>query len=271
MTEIIRDEHPKIALTIMYDGGKYCGWQVQKNALSVQEKMQDTLEKVLGFRPDICGCSRTDSGVHANNYVCHISSENVLIPSSRLADALNAHLHSSGIAVKSAVTVDADFHARYSCLKKEYVYKIWNAKYSNPFLEGKSWYFPYVNIDTEALEFVGREFAGTHNFKAFMSKGSKITEDTVRTVDYFNVKRDGNLVTVSVCADGFLYNMVRIMVGTYASACMGRIKEGQITEIINSLNRANAGDTAPACGLYLSRVFYEDKYTGIQSDKTLYM
>ena len=266
MMEIIRDINPKIAINIMYDGAKYCGWQVQKNSLSVQQKMQDALESLLGFRPDICGCSRTDSGVHANNYICHISSENVNIPVEKLADALNMHLHKSGIAVKSAKMADADFHARYSCVKKEYIYKIWNARYSNPFLEGKSWYFPYCRINEEELAFIGEEFKGTHDFKAFMSKGSKITDDTVRTIEYFNVRREGELVCISVCADGFLYNMVRIMVGTFAAACMGKIKKGDITDIINSHVRSNAGDTAPACGLYLNRIFYDNQYSYITTN-----
>ena len=265
MNEVVKnDSFSKIALNIMYDGSKYCGWQVQKNALSVQQRLQDALENLLGFRPDVSGCSRTDAGVHANNYVCHISSENTCIPTERLANALNARLHGSGISVKSAKMTDADFHARYCCEKKEYIYKIWNAPYSNPFLEGKSWFFPYPIKENE-LDFVGKEFCGTHDFKAFMSNGSKITDDTVRTIEYFKTERTGNLVTISVCADGFLYNMVRIMVGTFALACAGKIKKGDIADIISSHNRHFAGDTAPACGLYLNRVFYGGKYENLSA------
>lgn len=252
----------KYALTITYDGAKYCGWQVQKNAPSVQAKMQDALEKLLGFRPDVSGVSRTDSGVHANNYVCHISSENIKIPPERFAFALNAQLRGSGISVKNTVFADADFHARYSCVKKEYVYKIWNAPYSNPFYEGRCWFFPY-RIDEEKLSFVGEEFAGTHDFRAFMSKGSKITDDTVRTVDYFRVARQGEMITVSVCADGFLYNMVRIMVGTLISASQGHLKPGDVASIIEGRRRSLAGDTAPACGLYLNSIFYAGEYRHI--------
>ena len=248
-------EPHRIAVTIMYDGTKYCGWQVQKNALSVQQRMQDALEMLLGFRPDISGCSRTDAGVHANNYVFHMSSDGVSVPSERLPQALNAHLHGSSIAVKRAVNVPADFHARYSCIKKEYIYKIWNAPYLNPFYEGYAWHYPY-EIDIDALSFVGEEFCGTHDFRAFMSKGSKITDDTVRTVEYFDVSRQDELVTVRVCADGFLYNMVRIMVGTYVSACAGKLGKGDISKIILNGKRSGAGDTAPACGLYLNRIVY---------------
>ena len=248
-------EYPKIALTITYNGSNFCGWQVQKNAVSVQQTMQDALEMTLGFRPDLCGCSRTDSGVHANNYVCHLSAENVGIEPERLARALNSRLHGTGIAVKSAEYKEPSFHARYSCVKKEYVYKIWNAPYENPFLCGLAWHFPY-KINERELDFVGEEFAGTHDFTAFMSKGSKITDDTVRTVEYFKTVRSGDLVEIYVCADGFLYNMVRIMVGTFILASAGKIEKGGISAIINSKDRSEAGDTAPAHGLYLNRVFY---------------
>ncbi|MBQ8758372.1 MAG: tRNA pseudouridine(38-40) synthase TruA [Clostridia bacterium] len=249
----------RLALKIMYDGTKYCGWQVQKNAVSVQSRMQDALENLLGFRPDVSGVSRTDSGVHANNYVCHISAENVGIPAERFANALNARLHGSGIAVKSAVLVDGNFHARYSCIKKEYVYKIWNAPYMNPFYEGKAMFFPY-KIDETRLTFLESELVGSHDFTAFMSKGSKITDDTVRTVDYFKYEREGDLLSIYVCADGFLYNMVRIMAGTFIAAHQGRIKPGDVTKALADRNRGAVGDTAPAEGLYLNRIWYAEPY-----------
>ncbi len=246
---------PRIAVNIMYDGTRYCGWQVQQNAVSVQQMVQNALEELLSFRPDISGCSRTDAGVHANQYVFHMSAENIRISPEKLPLALNARLHGSDIAVKSACLVPPDFHARYSCIQKEYIYKIWNAPYMSPFYEGRAWFFPYA-LDEKALGFVGEEFCGTHDFGGFMSKGSKIKEDTVRTVKYFDVAREDELVTIRVCADGFLYNMVRIMVGTYALAAAGKLKQGDIARIISLRDRSLAGDTAPAHGLYLNKVFY---------------
>lgn len=245
----------KTALGLMYDGSKFCGWQVQKNARSVQGTLQDALESVLGFRPDVCGCSRTDSGVHANNYVCHIPRENITMSNERLRAALNAHLRDSGLAVTFAENRDADFHARYSCKAKEYIYKIWNDSYMNPFLKGRAMFYPR-KIDVEALNYVSEEFKGAHDFRAFMTKGSKNENNTVRTVKYFNVNRDGSLITISTCADGFLYNMVRIMVGTYLDLARKNAPSGSLTEIIQSLDRSRAGDTAPAEGLYLNRIFY---------------
>jgi tRNA pseudouridine38-40 synthase len=251
-------ENERFALNITFDGGNYCGWQVQDNAKSVQEKLQDALERVFGFRPDVHGCSRTDSGVHANNYVCHFDLPRGAISESKLPLALNAHLRDTGISAKYALVTDESFHARYSVIKKEYVYRIWNAPFQNPFLEGKVLFFPQ-KIDEKALSFVGEEFVGKHDFRAFMSKGSKIADDTVREVFSFDVKRVGDEIDLYVCADGFLYNMVRIMAGTFISAFYGNIKKGGITDIINSKDRTKAGDTAPSHALYLNRVFYDEK------------
>lgn len=256
MTELEnRNSGKKIALTIMYDGTLFHGWQVQNNAKSVQGTLQDSLENILGFRPDVTGVSRTDSGVHANNYVCHILKEGINIPAEKLAAALNSHLRDSGIAIKSAEMRDADFHARYSCVAKEYVYKIWNARYANPFYKDRAMFYP-MEIDIEKMRFAESEFVGTYDFRSFMTKGSKNEDNTIRTVKYFNVKREDELITISVCADGFLYNMVRIMVGTYVDLSRKGASEGAVREIIEACDRKYAGDTAPAQGLYLNKIFY---------------
>lgn len=255
MEENIRDGE-KIVLELMYDGSSFCGWQVQKNAPSVQSRVQDALENVLSFRPDVCGCSRTDSGVHANEYVCHILKEGVNIQPERLAAALNSHLRESSVAVKAAYEKESGFHARYSCTGKEYIYKIWNERYMNPFLNGRAMHCP-KKIDVESMSFFAEELCGKHDFRAFMTKGSKNESNTVRTVKYFKAEKEDGLLTLSVCADGFLYNMVRIIVGTYISLSAKGEKKGSLAEIINSLERERAGDTAPAHGLYLNRVFYD--------------
>ena len=256
MTELEnRSAGEKISLTIMYDGTLFHGWQVQNNAKSVQGTLQDALENVLGKRPDVSGVSRTDAGVHANNYVCHILREGISIPVERLTAALNSHLRDSGIAVKGAEIRDADFHARYSCTGKEYIYKIWNSRYANPFLRDRAWFYP-IDIDVDKMRFAESEFVGTHDFRAFMTKGSKNEDNTVRTVKYFKVQKEDELITISVCADGFLYNMVRIMVGTYVDLARRSASDGAVREIIEKSDRKFAGDTAPAHGLYLNKIFY---------------
>lgn len=245
----------KIALEIMYDGTFFHGWQVQNNAQSVQGTLCDALENVAGKRIDVTGCSRTDAGVHANQYICHISKDDVHIAPERLCAALNSYLRDKKIAVKSATVKDVGFHARYSCVGKEYVYKIWNAKYTNPFLANKAMFLP-MEIDVEKMRYAQSEFCGKHDFRSFMTKGSKNEDNTVRTVKYFNVERKDELIEISVCADGFLYNMVRIMVGTYIDLARKGAPCGSIAEIIRAKDRGAAGDTAPACGLYLNKVFY---------------
>lgn len=245
-----------LLLSICYDGSRYHGWQIQKNAVSVQEVFQDALFKILNENCDIKGCSRTDSGVHANMY-CVSVKVNSDIPCERLQMAMNRFL-SADIAVNSAMEVPLDFHARYSCVGKEYIYKIWNRRVRNPFLVGRAFHYWYP-LDLEKLRSAGQNFVGTHDFTSFCTFDSRNPENMVRTVNSFSI--DGSpdgLVTVKVAADGFLYNMVRIMVGTLLHVSMGKIAPGQIRDIIEAKNRAFAGPTAVAHGLYLNKVFYDD-------------
>ena len=159
-------------------------------------------------------------------------------------------------AVKKAELVPADFHARYSCLGKEYVYKIFNARYRDPFYLGRAMFYPKP-LDEKKLDEAMQAFCGRHDFRAFMAEGSKVT-DCERTVKYCRVERPngGDVVTLTVAADGFLYNMVRIIAGTAILASEKNLGFNEIAAIISSLDRKNAGATAPACGLYLNKVFY---------------
>ena len=237
------------ALTIAYKGTNYSGWQVQKNAPSVQMAVQDAVERVFGTRLGVTGCSRTDSGVHALAYVCHIETDKDISPD-KLCLALNMHLPLD-ISVLAARVEANDFHARYSALGKEYVYIIRNSRVRDPFAEGGVYQYPFY-IDAAKAAELGKAFVGRHDFGAFMSAGSKIT-DTVRTVYYFDVRRDGDNVIITTGADGFLYNMVRIMVGTLLKACKGTL---DIIAALDNPKRELAGPTAPALGLYLKQVFY---------------
>lgn len=243
----------KIKLTLTYDGGAFHGWQVQKDAQTVQSTVQKAISEVCGKTLPVTGCSRTDAGVHALEYVCH--TDYIDIPPEKLPQALNFHLPPSA-AVKKAELVPSDFHARYSCKGKEYVYKIFNARYHDPFYLGRAMFYP-KKLDESKLSDAAQAFCGRQDFRAFMAEGSKIT-DTERTVKYCRVERPDNgcLVTVTVAADGFLYNMVRIIAGTVILASEKNLNFDGISEIISSLDRKNAGATAPACGLYLNKVFY---------------
>lgn len=239
----------KYALTLAFNGSNFSGWQVQKNAPSVQAAVQDAAEKVFGSRLPVTGCSRTDSGVHATGYVCHIESEK-RIDAKKLPLAFNSYLPRD-ISVLSARETGDDFHARYSAFGKEYLYVLRNSPVRYPFSEGLCFLYPHA-LDTEKLRALSQSYVGRHDFRAFMAAGSKI-QDTVRRVYRFDVERKGGFVLMRVAADGFLYNMVRIMVGTLLRAEKGACN---IEEALASRERRMAGPTAPACGLYLSRVFY---------------
>ena len=238
-------------LTISFKGTEYCGWQVQKNARSVQKTLQNACERVFNAECPVTGCSRTDAGVHAKGFVALAGAENT-IPEEALPLALNSCLPDD-ISVLSAEYTEKDFHPRYDASGKEYIYTIYNSQIRDPFTADFCWQVK-KHIDEKALFENTRCFVGRHDFRAFMASGSKI-EDTVRTVSYFDVKRDGDRIYLSVCADGFLYNMVRIMAGTAVDSVTGSLSM-PINEILLSLDRKNAGITAPAKGLCLNRVFY---------------
>ncbi len=243
-----------ILVTMMYDGKGFHGWQVQRNAVTVQEVFQNALYQILGEKTDIKGCSRTDSGVHANMYCVSFHTEH-RIPCGRLPAALNGWLPKS-VSVLSAREVDDDFHARYSCLGKEYIYKIWNAPSRNPFLDGYALHYWY-KLDEERMNRAARYFLGTHDFTSFCTLDrSREKGDFQRTVRQLSITHSGDLVTVKIEADGFLYNMVRIIVGTLLEVSQGRIEPDEIPAIIDALDRSRAGATAPPEGLYLNRVCY---------------
>lgn len=242
----------RLLVTIRYDGSAYHGYQVQSNALTVQEVFQNAVQKVFGKRLDVKGCSRTDSGVHANMYCIsfdtdmNISNESVIL-------ALNTYLPED-VAAYDCKEVDMDFHPRYNCKSKEYIYKIYNGKYRNPFYAKYALWYRW-NIDAEYLNNEAQAFVGKYDYSGFCSIKSDV-EDTVREIYSFKVWREDDFVYFKVCGDGFLYNMVRIMVGTLLFVNEGKIKSSELKDIILSKDRKKAGKTAPPQGLYLNNVSY---------------
>ena len=245
---------PRFLLTIKYDGSNYCGWQVQPNAVSVQSTVQNSLIALTG-EENLCvtGCSRTDSGVHANMFCLHFDSD-TNIPSERIPFALNIRLPQDIVATDCKIVPD-DFHARYSSSGKTYIYKIHNSIFLDPF---KYKYYLNVSrhIDEVLLDKAAKCFVGTYDFKGFCSAGSSVV-DTVRTVSSCSVERFADDVIISITANGFLYNMVRIIVGTLLEVNEGRIKLENLPEIIASGDREKAGPTAKPYGLYLEKVHYD--------------
>ncbi len=243
-----------IALCLRYEGTAYHGWQVQSNALTVQEVLQNAIEKVFLKRLDVKGCSRTDSGVHANMY-CVTLDTDMVISDEGVVLALNSNLPSD-IAVKACREVPLIFHPRYDCVSKQYVYRIYNARIRNPFLVKYAYHYNR-SIDVELLNREAQAFVGTHDYSGFCSVKSDV-EDTVRTISSARVYREDDNVYFEVEGDGFLYNMVRIMVGTLLFISEGKIKAGKLPEIIASKDRNQAGKTAPPHGLYLNKVVYSE-------------
>ena len=237
---------------ISYNGSHYHGWQVQQNAISVQQVVQDSIEKLFRERLDISGCSRTDTGVHANQYFFHMKTEST-IPCSNIQRAMNTSLPDD-IVVLNCSEVPLDFHARYSCTGKEYVYQIWNAEYGNPFMRDMVYHYRYP-LQIDRIQQAMRYLLGTHDFSSFCALHTDV-EDKTRTIFDARVEQEGNLIKLVFRGDGFLYNMVRIMVGTLLFVSEGKIQPEQIPEIIQKKDRNSAGKTAPARGLYLNRIFY---------------
>jgi len=243
-----------LLITLAFSGTRYHGFQVQKNALSVCEVFQNAVEAVYGTRYDVKGCSRTDAGVHANMY-CLSMKADLHIPPEKLVLALNQKLPDD-IAALSVKNMPDDFHARYSCRQKQYVYQIHNSAVKDPFAERLKYRHAYP-LDAAMLGHEAGDFLGTHDFTSFCSVKSDVG-DTVRTVSECGVTRQGDTVSITVTADGFLYNMARIMAGTLLFIAAGKIERGAIPAIIAARDRNRAGKTMPPHGLYLNRVDYGD-------------
>lgn len=244
-----------ILLDLSFDGTEYCGFQVQKNGRSVCQTLQDALQAVLGVRPDVKGCSRTDAGVHAAHYALNFWAHTA-IPLEKLPLALNRHLPAS-IRVNRARQVPEKFHARYAAHAKTYVYRIWNSPVESPF-EAAYHYRVSAPLDIASMAAAAGRFVGEHDFLSLCSAGCEIAGrgSTVRTVTGCEVAAAGPLVTITVTADGYLYNMVRILAGTLLWAGQHKLAPEAVPALLAARDRAMAGPTLPAKGLFLQGVDY---------------
>lgn len=242
-------------LTLAFDGTEYCGFQVQPNGRSVAAAFQDGLEAVIGRRPDIKGCSRTDAGVHALGFALSFEAD-LRIPPEKLPLALNTKLPRD-IRVLSARVVPDGFHARYAAHTKTYLYRIRNSPIDSPFEERYYCRIP-GRLDVERMQRAAAHFVGTHDFLALCAAHSSAAAhgDTVRTITACGAERHGDTVEITVTADGYLYNMVRILAGTLVEAGRCKISPRDIDTILQSRDRRRAGPTLPARGLFLVRVDY---------------
>lgn len=243
-----------IALFLKYDGTAYHGWQVQKNARTVAQTLEEAAARVVGHKVHMTGCGRTDAGVHARVYVANFRTDS-RIPADRLPYALNTHLPAD-IVVYDAREVPDGFNAIGSCVKKEYTYQIYNSRMRDPFYVNRAWFYP-KHLDENILRAAAAQFVGTHDFSAVRSVGTEV-KSTVRTVYHFDVERDGDLLYFRICANGFLYNMARAMTGTVVYAAEGKFAPKEIGRILADGNRTAAGPTVPPGGLAMTQLWYDD-------------
>ncbi|MBE7006225.1 MAG: tRNA pseudouridine(38-40) synthase TruA [Ruminococcaceae bacterium] len=242
-----------IALILTYVGTAYHGWQVQPKDITVEETLEKACAKVVGHRVHMTGCGRTDAGVHAKRYVANFRTEST-IPVDRLPYALNTHLPGD-IVVTEAREMPEGFNAIGSCVKKEYTYLIYNSRIRDPFYVNRAWFYP-KHLDEHIMQAAADQFVGTHDFAAVRSVGTDV-RSTVRTVYYYEVERTGDILSLRVCANGFLYNMARAMAGTLVWAAEGKIRPEELGAILRAGDRTAAGPTVPAGGLYMTRLWYE--------------
>ena len=243
-----------IALKLMYVGTAYHGWQVQKNAVSVAETLEKALSTVVCHPVKCTGAGRTDAGVHAEVYIANFHTRSS-IPTDRIPLAVNTRLPDDIVVVK-ATEVPEHFNAIGSCLRKEYTYRIYNSRLGNAFYVNRAWFYP-KHLDESIMQRAADCFVGTHDFSAVRAVGTEV-RSPVRTVHYFNITRTGDLIECRVCANGFLYNMVRAMVGTCVYAAEGKFAPEDVSAILESRNRTAAGPTVPPGGLNMTQLWYDE-------------
>ena len=241
-----------IKLVIEYDGSPFHGWQIQKGHRTVQGELERAIAAVVQHRVKLIGSGRTDTGVHALGQVASFKTTS-RIPPEKLVAAINANVPRE-IAAQSAEDAPADFHARFSAKWKTYRYVIWNSPVRRPLLLKRVW-FVGCKLNAAAMRRAAAHLVGEHNFSAFESKSAK--EGSVRHVRRLSVSRRGPQITVEVESNGFLYNMVRAIVGTLVEVGRGRLQPTDIRDILQSGERDRGGPTSPPDGLTLMSVTYE--------------
>lgn len=241
-----------IKLIMEYDGTNYCGWQIQDNAVTIEQIVENALHKITGEKQKVNGSSRTDSGVHARGFVGNFLTDSN-IPSDRFRDILNSKLPQDIVIIKSE-EVQLDFNARFHSKGKTYSYTILNRQ-QRPAINRNYVYYYRKKLDINAMEKAAKCFIGTHDFVGFKSNGS-ITKTTIRTIREINIDVSEDNIIFYITGDGFLYNMVRIMMGTLLQVGTGKKNPENISSIILSKRREEAGPCLPASGLCLEKVYY---------------
>lgn len=249
-----RDEMRNIKMTIEYDGGRYLGWQrLGDSEKTIQGKIENTLSDMTGTKIEIVGSGRTDAGTHAKRQVANFktTSDMDLLA---MQNFLNRYLPRD-IVVKNLVEASERFHARYHAIKKQYSYYVWNDRVPSAFERKYSYYYP-EELDIEKINVACKKLIGKHDFIGFSSL-KKSKKSTIRTIDEITVHPEGNMLRFTFVGDGFLYNMVRIMMGTLLEIGSGIQDPEYIDIIFKSGIRSDAGMTLPSQALFLDEVYYD--------------
>lgn len=237
----------RVKLIVAYDGTAYCGWQLQPNGRTIEGELNQALSSLLQEDIHVIGASRTDSGVHA---LCNIAvfDTQARIPAEKICYAVNQRLPED-IRVRESCEVAPDFHPRHCSSRKTYEYRIYQDSFPEP-VRRLYTHFTYVPLDMDRMREGAAWLIGEHDFKSFCSTAA-VVETTVRTILSINIEKQGKEIVISVCGTGFLYNMVRIIVGTLMEVGRGSYPPEHVREILEAKDRQAAGPTAPACGLTL--------------------
>ncbi|MBM7853859.1 tRNA pseudouridine38-40 synthase [Desulfohalotomaculum tongense] len=244
-----------IKLTVAYDGTNYHGFQEQRGTkyVTIQELLEKSLSKLAKQRIQVIGAGRTDSGVHARGQVVNFKCDSWPVPLNKVPLAVNALLPGDVVVLK-AEEVPADFHARFSALGKTYTYTIYNHPLPDPFSRRFALHEPRP-LDDKAMNEAAQFLVGKHDFKSFQAQGTPV-KTTVREITAAGVKRERDYLYLKFTANGFLYNMVRIMTGTLIQVGLGKIKPADVKTILESKDRTKAGPTAPPQGLCMDEIYY---------------
>lgn len=250
--EVRLEEMKRVKLTVAYDGTNYCGWQVQPNGNTIEAELNRHLSELLGEEIKVMGASRTDAGVHAMGNVA-VFDTNARMPAEKISYAMNTRLPSD-IRIQGSEEVKPDFHPRFCETRKTYEYRICNRRFSNP-CERLYSLFYYWDLDEKRMQQAGNYLVGTHDFTSFCTNRPEVP-NRVRTIEALDVMREGDRITVRIRGNGFLYNMVRIIVGTLLRVGSGQMEPEEIPKILEAKDRGLAGETARPEGLMLMEIEY---------------
>jgi tRNA pseudouridine38-40 synthase len=244
----------RLKLTVAYDGSAFAGWQSQTHRNTVQDELERALHKITAHRVRVHGAGRTDSGVHAIAQCAHVDLVERKLSATGWRKALNGVLPPTIRILMSRYVAPADFHARFSAKGKTYRYRIWTGSVMPPFELNRAWHRP--SIDVGLLTVAGRKFVGRHDFAGFAANRGKKEENTVRTIRSLQIKKRGSVVTIEITGDGFLYKMVRLIVGTMVRVGLKKMDSREIDRRLKSARMGSAHFSAPGEGLYLVKVWY---------------